>query len=418
MDFKRKWQFVAKCLIGLDGASIDKFPRERDNKYSNRQNLSYYINHIKPKCSLFIGYMTKFKPMRTIENDLQNALLENADFRNNSLDKFLSAFFENAKARGCNLLLIDMPKEIPTNLKEQLRIRALPYLVEVLPETVFDYSLDSFGALEWVLIEAQTSDKTPFSTETNKTIYRYYDKNNWRLYNSEKIVIDSGEHLLGVCPILIFSENGTFPSIGDFTQIADLSKRLMNLYSELDEMLRGQTFSLLAMKKPIDGSGIDKITISTDNALFFDDTAPVFIAPPSTPAEMYQMQISKIENLIQKISYSSVNDNVESGIAKEYKFQELNNALSSFSQRTEDFERNIWDIVCKWLKIENNVLVSYNTDFNIKDLKTEIETATAMMDLNLGSVYNLEKKKQLIVLDLEGIENDKKTEIFNELATL
>ena len=65
-----------------------------------------------------------------------------------------------------------------------------------------------------------------------------------------KNILDAGEHPLSECPVLIGTEGGDFPHFGPFAPIADLSKRLFNLDSELDEILRSQTFSLLTMNVP------------------------------------------------------------------------------------------------------------------------------------------------------------------------
>lgn len=415
--YKEKWKFIAEAMEELSADHIIRYPRERDKKYKARKEIAYYINAIHPAVSLFVGYLQKHPPERDIPGDLLPLILDDCDKRNNDIDVFFSGFFKNAKARGCNLLLVDMPDQIPATKQYQIDQRAVPYFVEILPETVHSYKMNQFGDFEWIIIEEQVKEQEPFGKAETTTQYRYFDRQKWAIYDKDLNVTEQNEHNLGVCPVVALSETGKFPTLGEFSQIPRLSKRLMNLYSELDEILRSQTFSLLTMEQPAVPVGENEtITISTDNALFFENNRPEFIAPPAGPAETYQKQIEKLENVIDKKSYMAIQDGVgESGKAKEYRFQALNNSLSAFAHKTEDFERKVWDIVCKWLNIPNETSVSYKKDFNIKDLMTEIEIANGMTALNIGKKYEAAKKKQLVSLDLESLENEDMQDIFDEI---
>ena len=176
-----------------------------------------------------------------------------------------------------------------------------------------------------------------------------------------------------MCPLLIFSENGEFPIIGEFTQIASLAKRHYNLLSELDEILRSQTFSDLAINAD-NPSDVD-IKLGTDNAITYakDLNAPEFIAPPAAPAEIYQNKIKDIEAQIDKIAYDiSTNQSQESGIALDIKFQGLNSSLSNFALRLNDLENRAFDIICRYLGINNDVVITYPKTFSIIDTQKEI----------------------------------------------
>jgi len=213
----------------------------------------------------------------------------------------MASFAKNAKALGSNLVLIDMPKEIPSNLKEQLVSRSLPYLVEIKPQRVLKYKLDKYGKFEYIAY----SDTIDNSTYTDDDIYevtRYFDKSVWQVIKDDKI-IEQGEHNLGICPIISFGENGVFPDSGEFNQIAYLQKRYYNLESELDEILRGQTFSMLTVNA--DAPSDLELKLSTDNALVYGTgmNSPSFIAPDGTSANAYRDKIESIIDNINKVSY-------------------------------------------------------------------------------------------------------------------
>ena len=414
------YEFIREAYLGdggfSDGSYIDKFPRESDEKYSERKNIAYYTNLFASKINRYIGYLYKTAPMRTISNNLIRAVFDDVDSRGNSVDVFMSSFAKNAKALGGNLLLIDMPSTLPNNLKEQLDTRALPYFVEIEPHSVVKYKMDKFGKFEYISFNS-TIDNSTYDKEDIKQVVRYYDSTEWRVYDG-KDIIDRGTHNLGVCPVISFGENGTFPDVGEFNQIAHLQKRHYNLKSELDEILRGQTFSLLTVNA--DSPSDIELKLSTDNAIVYgkEMTRPSFIAPESASASIYQKEIQTIEDTINKIAYDiSTNQSQESGIALDIKFQGLNGSLSNFAMRLEDFEIRAFDVVARYLQIQNaDVTIQYPKTFNIVDVEKEISTLSDIKSLGYAlPTYEKLKLHQIVANDLNSVGNDDLSEISSEI---
>lgn len=414
------YAFIREAYLGSggfsDGSYIDKFPRESDEKYKERKKIAYYTNLFASKINRYIGYLYKTAPVRTTSNNLIRAVFDDVDSRGNSIDVFMSSFAKNAKALGSNLLLIDMPKELPSNLKEQIESRSLPYFVEVEPHTVVKYKMDKFGNFEYVSFRS-TIDNSTYDEDDIRQVVRYYDRTEWRVYEDDKI-IERGSHNLGVCPVVSFGENGSFPDIGEFNQIAHLQKRHYNLKSELDEILRGQTFSLLTVNA--DNPSDVELKLSTDNALIYgkDMNEPNFIAPKSDSASIYQKEIQAIEDTINKIAYDiSTNQSQESGIALDIKFQGLNGSLSNFAMRLEDFEIRAFEIVARYLGVQNaNIAIKYPKTFNIVDVEKEIATLAEIKALGYTlPTYEKLKLKQIIANDLNSVANDDLSEISVEI---
>jgi hypothetical protein len=91
-------------------------------------------------------------------------------------------------------------------------------------------------------------------------------------------------------------------------------------------------------------------------------------------------------------------------VALALRFQALNAALVAFARRMEDFERRLWDVVCRWLGVATPPAVSWSKDYAITDLKMEIEIAQNMAALGAPPAYQTEKLKQLIALDLSSLD--------------
>ena len=403
-----QWMFAKEAFEGsggfADGSYIDKYPRESDNKYEERQKIAYYENLFASKVNRYIGHLFKQTPTRSSKNIMIQNIFDDIDNKGDNIDIFMSNFAKNAKVRGVNLILIDMPKNIASNLKEQLDNRILPYFVEILPERVTDYKIDKFGKFEYIAF-SDTIDKSTLEKKEIQEITRYYDKTKWAVFDKNNKVIEEGEHNLGACPVLIFSETGDFPVIGEFTQIAALAKRHYNLQSELDEILRSQTFSILTIQA--DNPSDVEIKLSTDNAIAYQKEVqrPDFIAPPAAPAETYQTKIKGIEAQIDKIAFDiNTNQAQESGIALDIKFQGLNASLSNFALRLNDLENRAFDIICRYLNINNDVTITYPKTFSIIDTQKEITVLQEMKETVNSPTYFKLKAMQIISNDLNTID--------------
>ncbi len=419
MDYNKIWQFAYGAYKGSggfgNGGYIDKYPRESDEKYQVRQSIAYYTNLFAPNVNRYIGYIYKNKPIRTTKNQFIQKIFDDCDNRGNSIDVFISSFAKEAKVRGVGLILIDMPKDIPTTLEEQIKNRALPYLVNIAPENIIEYKIDKFGNFEYI----KFADILDLSTPDNPQIVnieRYYDTAKWIVYQDGEI-LEQGEHNLGVTPIIAFSETGIFPDIGEFTQVANIAKRHYNLKSELDEILRSQTFSILTIQA--DNPKGFELKLGTDNAIIYgkEMTRPAFIAPEAGPANIYQEEIEKLENLIDKITYNfTTNQSQESGIALEIKFQGLNSSLSNFALRLEDFEARVFDVVCRYLNIQNDITIQYHKNFSLTDIQKEFLTLETFKELGYKSLtYERLKLLQIINNDLNSIDIEDMDKIRSEI---
>lgn len=365
----------------LSGPSyLVRYPRESAEKFARRNEVAWYRNFLKPACIRFAGYLAKKPPRRTVDHPLLDSMAADCDWQGNSLDVFWSAFAVEAKARGSMLLLVDMPKAVPLDRASQIEQRAYPYLVPIKPELVVDYTLNVQGLFESVAI-ASTAEYQGQTID----VWRVWDTMEWRVQrpgeNGE--VLENGDHGLGVCPVLAFTESGVFPHYGDFEQIAVLSRRYFNAASERDEILRGQTFSLLTYQIPPEAPPADLAsvteTVGTSNMLIHNGDTPAFIAPPDGPATIYNEVIAGLEETIRRIAMTVEQPTqAESGVALTIRFQELNSALTSFARRMEDLERRMWDLACRWLGIQNRTESVWPKSFELADVGQELTVLQQM----------------------------------------
>lgn len=417
-----RFQFIADALNGsgvfrpsvnydsngvpysVSRTALVRYPRESEVKFARRNDVAWYENHLLSSCRRFVGYLAKKPPLRDIGLPLLQSFADDCDWRGNSLDVFMQAFMVEAKARGSMLLLVDMPAFEVATLAEQQEKRFFPYLVPIRPETLVSYEMNDQGLV----------DRVEWNIHHDGAMaIKGFDDVSWWIRVGDR-EIEHGEHNLGMCPVIAFSESYEFPSFGDFAQIADISKRLFNVRSELDEILRAQTFSILVAGYPHDQPGAREslenavIQIGTSNALVTPGTLAEFIAPPEGPAAIYLETIAKLEEAIKRVALvveAPDHQRAESGLAMTIRFQALNSALTSFARKMEDFERRIWAVVCAWINLSGeSVTVEWAKDYALADLKTELEVLGAMQLSGFPVEAIQQQQKQVAALAFSTAE--------------
>ncbi|MDP2811770.1 MAG: hypothetical protein Q8O34_16655 [Rhodocyclaceae bacterium] len=238
-------------------------------------------------------------------------------------------------------------------------------------------------------------------------------------------ILESAEHPLGACPVLAFTEMGDFPAFGAFSGITDLSRRLYNLRSELDEILRRHTFPVFAARFPIidpapgepaesaqnrqmaiiKGLGEAIASLGKDRGIVTPGEV-AFVAPPDGPAATYMQAIEKIEARIRVASLAvdlTGEKSAESGLALTIRFQALNTALTRFARRMEDLERRALDLACRWLALAPETIESHwSRDYKIVDVASELETLGTMQMQGFPDEVIRAKMKGVVQMEFGG----------------
>jgi hypothetical protein len=417
-----RFQFVADALTGGGGflpvvgtdstgqpisvssSYLIQYPRESVAKFARRNEVAWYENHLLPACQRFVGYITKKPPIRDLPGPLLESFAIDCNWRGENIDVFWQGFMLQAKARGCMLLLVDMPRTLPDSQADQVEQRAFPYLVPITPERVTKYEVNERGRLSFL----EYSDSLD-----GMIVTRGWDAKSWWVRQGDK-QLDGDVHPLGVCPVLAFSESGEFPFFGPFTQIADLSKRLFNARSELDEILRSQTFSLLTYNVPAEQSHtFDAKTtaeaIGTHNMLVHHGSTPAFIAPSEGPANTYLEAIAHIERTIARVALAvelPEQQSASSGLALQIRFETLNSALTGFARRMEDLERSVWQLVSRWLNLSAVGSCEWAKDYALADLAAEMQVLADMIASGMPSEVIAQQKKTIVQLAFPALPQD------------
>ncbi len=403
-----QWQLSADALNGTgkfsDKSALVKFPRETDERYSQRKTLSFYRNFMREKCMRIAGYLSTKQVLREVNHPLLDELIDDCDLKGNSISVFMSSLVVELKARGTMLVLVDMPADMNESLRKS------PYFVPILPETITDYVLGVNGKLT-----SLSFNTTQLVEGKDKSVTRTYTTEGWTVKDGDKVLAQGDYNLGGLCPVVAITEHGDFPCVGEFYQIAEISVAIMNKESEKNDILRNQTFSILTYNIPIAETDIQRDIIDaetaaaveslgTNNMLTYQGERPAFVAPDASPAETIETHIQRLKADIDNIAYNVVFDGTESGVAKRYRFQDLNSALSRLARKCEDGERQLLNLACLWLGMQPNFIVQYASDYNLTDIESDIAMLTNLQAVSAPPAYQQAKLKAIARIDLAGLD--------------
>ncbi len=391
-------QFLLDAYSGQGGFANGDYlvahPRESETKLKSRKELAVYPNFTRKIVDVFMGFLWKQAPSRETD-DLYAQFAANADGAGGKLDTVLSSYQRLAMILGTVYVIVDKPKQQGQTKADQ----AMPYLALRLKSQLVAESKNAAGVWQSVTFS---------ELDNGDTVYRTFTVTGWKLSKKEdgSEVIDQGEYSLGRVPVVPLHIakplNPTDSSSQSWVyDLAQLNWDLFNLRSELRELLRSQTFAILAMPvaDAAERERLQNITIGTENALTYDPSGgahPGFIAPPADPVELYMKQIADtVEDIYRIANLEFVGGVQQSGIATSFHFQEANSNLRGMAESCESAETEIAVLVYLWQGQEFGGNLAYANDFNLSDVAGAIATALDTVALGMGSEFDKAIKKRL-----------------------
>jgi len=396
-------QFLLDAYTGkggfLSGAYLVRHDRETDGKYAERQALAEYPNYTRKIINIYSGFLYQRQPSRE-GSDTYALFSANADGAGANLDMAMLNYQRLAMILGTVYVIVDKPSDPAlTRMDEKL-----PYLAVRYPGDVARWEMDPTGKLTSITF----AERVQVSSFQTLIRYRTFTVDGWSVHEdiNGQSVIGQGAHDLGRVPVvrlhstipLLPTDLRSTPWSHDITQ-ANWS--LFNQLSEMRELFRKQTFSILILPVTTDEEAqrLTGLTVSTENAITYNPTdggKPGYIAPPPEPVQLYQDSIGKtIERIYELSNLNFVAGVRTSGVAMQYEFQQLNQSLVDMAMLAERAEMEIAELVSGWQGEAWNGLVSYPRDFNISDLTAELQEALDAQTLDISPTFMREIKKRL-----------------------
>jgi len=224
----------------------------------------------------------------------------------------------------------------------------------------------------------------------------------------------------GAVPLVPFD-----PHLKMVSDLSEAQKFIFNLQSLANQNTFGTVNNLLAFTNQTEGSdqGGDpeddgEVEIGPNAAIFTSGDVK-YVAPSPAVLDMIAKRIDQIRSQVSAITgLGGVAPNtVESGLAKRFRFDELNTRILNILSSLERAERTVTKLVATGIGVDIPEPVRYPDDVGVPDIESEYARTKDMLDDD--SIPNVIKKEEVKQLaSLYDFSEDDKRVLMREIDAL
>jgi hypothetical protein len=348
---------------------------------------------------------------------------EDCDGYGTPLTEFMKEAERLAQEIGFSLLVMDRaPGPVPKSMAEQ----KLPVLRLYSPLDAPDWLLDANGQLSQIaLLEAvpRTSLKDSATLDYRR---RVLTETTWQTLTQTKTgtVTRGGKHGFGRLPVvtLYAKRPALLPWIGQ-SILGDpkLYIDLFNLTSELRELLRNQTFSILNVtlgtgdtaQSVQEAQNMMGVNVGTDNVLFTASGAG-FISPDAANVKAYQEEREDLIRTIYRMTntpFEADSRDAEAEGSLQLKREDFNQGLSSLADECEKAEYQLAELFFRahygvnWEREYDraDLSIAYPRDFDPTPFEDLLQQAQSLVALGMPHEVMKAVRKQIVPQALPGL---------------
>lgn len=456
------WRKLFHCYEGsggfLDGTYLVAHPREWDDytatnpkkpskKLKARRAIARY-EHVaatildQVKAALFRGTVT-----RTIGTDPERAKAhrlyqwwQNVDGKGCAIDDYMALTWVPCGIAGHLAHLMDLPTMEDGIAPATQADAGQPFLSAYTALDLMDWIVDDYGAVTAVkLLEVEPRTDITVAAKGDLFRVRYVTATDWRLMSAQGVAGRQGGHDFGRLPVVLqYAKRRALSTILGQSVLNDpqLYIDLYNLTSELRELLRNQTFSILNI---VLGTGDNAMTAeqaiallkatggysSTDNVLFSGGEAK-FITADAANVKAYQDERDKLLRTIYRLAgvpWEADSRDAEATGSLKLKREDMNQVLASYADECEKAE---YQFVELWFRHEYGdrwqdelaraeVVIRYPDTFDVTPFAELLEQAQAATALDLPPTAMKEIVKRVIAKFLPDLAPNVRAQVEKEL---
>lgn len=374
-----------------DAGYLDRYVREEPEVYEARKAAAYYANYTAAVVDSYVAEVFRVAPVRELGGEAAQEFARDATGDGTTLTEFMRLSLISALAIRVRYIVVDLDET------------GRPYVHAIHPANLLDYS-EARGGYNWILVaEEVVEDADPERPRQSTTRYRLWTPEEWRLYSKNGDQIDAGPNRAGVVPLVVMRGDDARLPIWD---IAEMNRRIYNICSQRDEILRQQTFSQFYAQDSIDeetGSEQQVVELGIRRALIIppgSTITPGFITPPDGPVEQHRKEQEYLVGEIYRLAGLERRDpdsqRPQSGVAKAYDFRETNARLANAAAMCQRAEEEIFELLSRY-GLTNSYNITYQKDFNVEAFETQLDNYLKLSEAPLPAGV-----KRMAAKDLAG----------------
>lgn len=416
---------------------------EEAEDFDERLDRSYYLNFCDAIPTIYNSYIFKKEIERPPDDDIKD-FRKNVDGMNTTINEFVKKVGFFASVFGVMHALVDIPDSPKKKLsvKDQREQNIIPYASLVYPSQLKDWSLDSNGDFNWVVIESTYyNDADPNVEREENKHYKLITKEEWRIEDEdgntpkfdEEGLESSGQNTLGFVPMItMYHKDISDDKVGEsvLKDIVYVNRAIMNWCSCIDEQIERQTFSQLIVPdmgelSDEEEKGGDPLTnIGTSSIWTFNAESkhpPAFISPDVEHIQLiWRLVVDHIKEIFRMAGLVGSSEDMyvsRSGRAAQMGFLSVNSVLAEKAGKYQKFEDELSRLA--YLQLGKNpsdyVGVKYPTSFDVQSLSEEIDASFKIMERNLSTLLNKTMSKNIARRAVPQAPEDIRSQIESEI---
>ncbi|MGI8990147.1 MAG: hypothetical protein ACR2I2_11265 [Bryobacteraceae bacterium] len=410
--------------------------KEPGDVYFERLNRVFYENYIGSIIDWFTATLTRREPvihfdgLTDVTGTFYDLLIQNCDLKGTTLTQFFKAQMSQTLVYGKSYLVVDFPRvanAIVNRADEDASGRSRAYLVDYSPEDVINWSYDTSGQLEWVVIRTSCLRQESVQDDSwnRETRWIYYDKQNFEIYtqatrtSGQAAGIEltaEGQHgfaLQNRVPVfeIHVSDNLWLMNKGALLQLEHFNKS--------NALSWALTMGLFAT--PVIYSEREWNQIVGES--YYIQLAPedrfAWAEPEGHTYQIASDNLVRLKEEIYRVCYlisqagGSAGHVLQSGLSKQRDFGATQEILRSYGDTVKDTIRVTLEAIAVARQDNLTVDVSGLDEFDIGDFSAELSDAKGLLDLGIQSQT---LKRQLFKSIALKYFCDSRQEIKNRIA--
>jgi len=366
------------------------------------------VNYIQPIINSQTDPVFASAPQRDYNDDgILSEFIENADNNGTSLTEMVHHATTYTNLLGNSFIVMDNfdEEDIPENLQAVIEERKYPFIYSKECYDIYEYEVDVFGKLQEISFFYGMYVPVDYTSEVY--LYKRFTATEIEYFWIEKVKDDTGlisdahhtvsltDHALGVVPVVYYCKD-VLPVPPTYYSMASLARAIYNTGSEIQDLQRAQSFSILLIPSTFSGNEPqDNIVVSTHNALFYDSDAnhqPSYIAPDSnimkTNQETMDQQINLLiqqADVLGTTALSNANG-ASSGVAHSYRFFGKQQQLKNSSMIANFYDEKTVELLGLFMDKEYDYEVKYQDTFapTFVESKEKITSLEQVANMNIS----------------------------------
>ena len=448
-DYETAWNFYRMAYDGgrpFIEASLVKHPLESYANWKVRIDEGICFNYSAAIVDLFNFYLTEratIRHMGGVEKNVQWKLFEeDADLQGTNFDMFLNNSQKIASVYGSAGVLVNKAKAMQT-VAQEVEAGIYPYCSLYTLSNVYDWAWEKDPIthrpiLSYLKLKESEEDTYTIWTKSRWEIWRSKtadeDSRSAYQYKGDAILLGAGVNPLNEIPFVWLPniKNIYVPYIGisDIREISYITASIIRNLSHGEEVIKFAGFPMLRlpMQKEGDEPAGENVGVRAvqefppDNPQARPDWMEAAIAEPITAVldwiDRKVDETYRIAHLSGVHGQRKSNNEVSSGLALRYEFQQLNSVLIQKNANLLESEQNIIRLWMKWQNLEDkfkDVAITRSPHFSIDDLSLSLDNIIKTISEVASRTFKEKAQKRMTKMVLPDLTDTDYEEIETEI---